>query len=344
VSRALRIDAIAPGVRTRDVATAVGQAERAGFDGLWFTESGVPVFDLCVAAALTGTQLHLGTGIAVAFPRAPMLTAQHAWDLAELTQGRFTLGIGTQVKAHIERRYGAAYSPPGPRMREYVLALRAIFDAFQKRSPLAFEGEFWSMDLLPDAWSPGPIDWPDVPVHVAVVRPWMCRMAGAVADGIHCHPFHSVEYLRSVVLPAVAEGAGPAGRSVEVVVPVMVATGGSSSQVAKAREEARARIAFYGSTRTYGVVFEQHGWHGVSERLWELQRSGDLAGMTALITDEMVDVFAVTGDWSTVGPQLVERYGGWADRLVMYSATPNVLARDADAAGWRSVVAHVHGA
>lgn len=340
----MHIDAIAAGVRTRRVADAVARAEEAGFDGIWFTESGIPVFDLCVAAALTGTSLHIGTGIAVAFPRSPMITAQHAWDMADLTSGRFTLGLGTQVKAHIERRYGVDYVPPGPRMREYVLALRAIFDAFQGRSKLSFDGRFWSFDLLPETWSPGPIDWPDVPVHVAVVRPWMARMAGEVADGVHCHPFHSVEYLQSVVLPAIAEGAAKSGRRIEVVVPVMVAAGSNDSEVAAAREEARARIAFYGSTRTYSGVFEQHGWDGVSTRLWELQRAGDVAGMTATITDDMVDVYAVSGEWSTIGRQLVDRYAGWVDRLVMYNATPQVLRKPEGLEAWRYVLADARAA
>src|SRR5262245_319117 len=178
----LEIDAIAMGRPLREVSTLAGEVDGCGFDGLWFTESGRTAYTGCTAAALTARQLDIGTAVALAFPRSPMVTAQIAWELADATKGRFILGLGTQVKAHIERRYSAAYDHPGKRLREYVLALRAIFRAFQGTERLSFKGDFWSFDLLPAMWSPGPIEQHDVPIYVAAVRPWAVRMAGEVAD------------------------------------------------------------------------------------------------------------------------------------------------------------------
>src|SRR5512147_1317292 len=208
----MKIDTIAMGRPLRDVPGLSTEVEACGFDGLWFTESGRTAYTGCTAAALSAPGLEIGTAVALAFPRSPMVTAQIAWELADITGGRFVLGLGTQVKAHNERRYSVKFDHPGSRLREYVLALRAIFRAFQGDAPLDFHGEYWSFDLLPQMWSPGPIEHPSVPVYVAAVRPWSCRMAGEVADGVHVHPFHSLRYLDQVVVPNVREGATNAGR------------------------------------------------------------------------------------------------------------------------------------
>lgn len=320
----MQLDAIALGEPVRTVPALARAVEAAGFDGLWFTESGRTAYTGCVATALTTPRLDVGTAVALAFPRSPMVTAQIAWELADATDGGFVLGLGTQVKAHIERRYGTVFDHPGSRLREYVLALRAIFRAFQREAPLDFHGDYWSFDLLPATWSPGPIAHPDVPVYIAAVRPWMAHMAGEVADGIHVHPFHSVRYLDEVVLPAAREGAATAGRApsdLTITCPVMASIGDTDAERAKARDELRLRVAFYGSTRTYHGVFDLHGWDGTADRLHELQRAGDLAAMAATITDEMLDVYTVTSTWADLADVLIERYGGIADRLIMYNAT-----------------------
>ncbi len=320
----MKFDAIAMAQPARRVPALVRDVEAAGFDGLWFTESGRTAYTGCTAAALTAERLDIGTAVALAFPRSPMVTAQIAWELADATDGRFILGLGTQVKAHIERRYGVPFEHPGARLREYVLALRAIFASFQTGAPLDFHGERWNLDLLPAMWSPGPIEHPDVPVYVAAVRPWMTRMAGEVADGVHAHPFHSPEYLRQVVLPGVREGAAAAGRDpsdVTIVCPVMANVGATDEEIAKSRDEHRLRVAFYGSTRTYQGVFDLHGWEGTADRLHELQRAGDLAGMAATITDDMLDAYTVTATWDGLADALVSRYRGVANRLVMYGST-----------------------
>jgi len=320
----MKLDATAMGLRVGATGPLARAVADVGFDGLWFTEGGRDPYLACTAAALGAPGLDVGTAVALAFPRSPMVTAQLAWELEELTRGRFVLGLGTQVKAHIERRYGMTFDHPGSRLREYVLALRAIFAAFQRDAPLDFHGDYWTLNLLPAMWSPGPSEYPDVPVYVAAVRPWMARMAGEVADGIHVHPFHSLRYLEQVVLPAVRDGAAAAGRDpdqVTVVCPVMTSVGDTDAELVAARDELRLRVAFYGSTRTYAGVFDCHGWEGTSDRLHELQARGDLAGMAATITDEMLDVYTVTATWDQLPAVLTDRYRGVADRVVMYGAT-----------------------
>jgi probable F420-dependent oxidoreductase len=340
----LKIDAIAMGRALRDIPGLVREVEDCGFNGIWFTESGRTAYTGCTAAALTAQNLDIGTAIAVAFPRSPMVTAQVAWELADATDGRFVLGLGTQVKAHIERRYSAAFDHPGSRLREYVLALRAIFRAFQGGEPLDFRGDFWSFDLLPRMWSPGPIEHPDVPVYIAAVRPWSARMAGEVCDGIHVHPFHSMRYLQEVVLPAVSEGAANAGRAADdiaIVCPIMAILGDTEEERVRARDETRLRIAFYGSTRTYSGVFDLHGWEGTSARLHELQRAGDLKGMADTITDDMLAVYSLESTWDGLADALVDKYGGIADRVVMYDASANWTFGAGSLERWREVTAAV---
>jgi len=343
----VKIDAIALGQPLKDVDGLTREVASCGFDGLWFTESGRTAYTGCTAAALADQDIDIGTAIALAFVRSPMVTAQIAWELAELTGGHFVLGLGTQVKAHIERRYSATYDHPGSRLREYVLALRAIFKAFQREETLDFHGDFWSFDLLPDMWSPGPMEFPEVPIYVSAVRPWSVRMAGEVADGIHCHPFHSVRYLEEVTLPALAEGAASAGREVsdlQVVCPVMAIIGDTEEERAAARESARFRIAFYGSTRTYSGVFDLHGFEGTSERLHELQRAGDIKAMGATITDEMLDVYSLESTWDGLADALVAKYRDLADRIVMYDATGSWSFGAGALDRWRDVTAAVSAA
>jgi probable F420-dependent oxidoreductase len=341
----LKIDAIAMGRALREVSGLATEIDDCGFDGLWFTESGRTAYTGCTAAALAAPGLDIGTAVALAFPRSPMVTAQIAWELADLTGGRFVLGLGTQVKAHNERRYSVTFDHPGSRLREYVLALRAIFAAFQGTEKLDFHGEFWSFDLLPRMWSPGPIEFPDVPIYVAAVRPWSARMAGEVADGIHVHPFHSMRYLQEVVLPAAHEGAKNARRDpddISIVCPVMAIIGETDVELAKARDDTRLRIAFYGSTRTYSGVFDLHGWEGTSDRLHELQRAGDLAGMAATITDEMLDVYSLETTWDGLADALHAKYDGVADRVVMYDATGSWEFGAGTLDRWRGVTETFH--
>jgi probable F420-dependent oxidoreductase len=323
--------------QVQDVARRV---EAAGFDAYWLPEGSQPVFAMCTAAALATESLMLGTSVAVAFPRSPMLTAQAAWMLADATDGRFVAGLGTQVRAHVERRFSAPFSPPGPRMREYVEALRAIFAAFRGDEKLAFDGTYYSFSLLPSTWSPGPMRHPDPPIYVAGVRQWMCRMIGEVADGVLVHPLNTLPYLDDVVVPAVRAGERAAGRdpgSVAFVCPVMTAVSDDDAVRARQRESIRARLAFYGSTPGYGVVFDASGWPGVGERLNALQRQGDLAAMKDAVTDEMVDAMAITSTWDDLPRRLLDRYGDRADEVVCYSVVEH-WADEPDALGrWQDV-------
>lgn len=317
----MQVDMMVTSGRLREVQRLATDAAAAGFSGLVVTEAGRTAFLSCAAAALAA-DLDLATGIAVAFPRSPMVTAQVAWELAEATGGRFRLGLGTQVRAHIERRYGAQFEHPGPRMREYVHAVRACFRAFRGER-LDHHGDFYDLSLLPPLWSPGPIDVADPPVDVAAVNPWMLEMAGEVADGVHVHPLNNPVYLRETVLPRLAAGAQRAGRdpaSLQVIVPAFTALGETAEEQARWRETARMQVAFYGSTPGYGGLFEQLGHPNTTERIRERQKAGDVPGMAAAIPDELLAHFVVGGDVADVAAQLHERYDRVATRVVLYFA------------------------
>lgn len=342
--RTPRLSAFGAGRSLAQTQELARRVEAAGFDNLWLPEAGLPVFELCTAAALATSSLGLGTGVAVAFPRSPMLTAQAAWMLADATEGRFVAGLGTQVRAHVERRFSAPFTHPGPRMREYVEAMRAIYAAFRGEARLDFQGDFYSFSLLNPMWSPGPLAHPDPPIYVAAVREWMLRMVGEVADGLLVHPLNTVAYLDEVVLPAVRRGEEAAGRTpgtVALVCPVMTAVSDDERVLERQRDTVRARLAFYGSTPGYGVVFDTSGWPGVGEALNGLQRQGDFAAMTATITDDMVDALAVTATWDELPAKLLDRFGGRADDIVCYSVLdhwddePDALGR------WQDVTRRV---
>lgn len=318
----MRFDLMTSGAPLRRIQQLARDAQRLGFSGLVVTEAGRTAYLSCAAAALV-SELDLLTGIAVAFPRSPMVTAQVAWELAECTGGRFRLGLGTQVRAHIVRRYASSFDPPGPRLKEYVLALRAIFRAFRGTEPLKFDGEFHQVSLLPGQWSPGPIDAPDPPIDVAAVNPWMLRTAGEVADGVHVHPLNSPTYLRETVLPNVAKGAARAGRDpseIQIIVPCFMAVGDTEDERRRWREMARVQVAFYGSTPNYAFIFDQLGFEGTTARIREKQKAGDIGGMAAVVSDDLLEHFVVTGSWDDIAGKIVDRYDGVADRVVSYFA------------------------
>ncbi len=337
----MKIDAFGAGLELHRAAERARDFARIGYDGLWLAEAGRTAYLTCTATALAAPELDVGTAVATAFPRSPMVTAQIAWELAEATGGRFILGLGTQIEAHIERRFSTVYDRPGARLREYVLALRAIFRAFSGQERLNFKGDFYSFSLL-GMWTPGPMAYPEIPVYLAAVRPWMLRAAGEVADGIHVHPFHSRRYLDEVIIPNVAAGARRAGReskAIKLVCPVFTIVGDSEAECAEWRQRARFQIAFYGSTPAYAGVFELHGWHGVSQRLTELQRAGDITGMANTITDEMLDAYAITATWDEMPNRIVEKYRGVADRVILYFATEAWEKGAAHLERWQELVA-----
>ncbi len=311
-----------------------------GISGMVFTEqSQAPWMSIAIAAEAAPT-LEFATGIAVAFARSPMVTAGLAWEIAENTQGRFRLGLGSQVKAHIERRYGADFDPPGPRLRDYVLAVKACFRAFRGDEKLFHRGPYHQLSLLPDAWIPRRHAYSDIKVDISAVGDWMTEMAGEVADGVHVHPFHSVPYLNDRLLPAVARGAAKAGRPVsdiDLIVPVFAVPGDTPEERRPLLDRARAQIAFYGSTRNYAFQFDDLGFEGTSARLNEKLKAGDVAGMASLITDDMLAEFAVVAPWDDMAHALVRRYQGLASRLVMYLGQESIEADARRAGKWGEI-------
>jgi probable F420-dependent oxidoreductase len=293
-----------------------------GFDGLLFTETGRTAYLNAAVASQAAPGLELSTGVAVAFPRSPFVTAATAWELQEATGGRFRLGLGTQVRTHVVRRYGMEFEHPGPRLQDYVLAVKACFEAFRS-GKLNHHGKFYNLDFITPQWSAGPIDPPDPKVDVAAVNPWMLRMAGEVADGVHVHPLGEPGYLARHVVPNVADGAEKSGRAasdIAVIVPVMTIVGDSDEQRHEERELVRASMSFYGSTPNYAFIWDEAGFEGTTARIREKQKAGDFNGMATQITDEHIATFATESTWDGLADALIEKYDGIATRIVLYNA------------------------
>jgi probable F420-dependent oxidoreductase len=312
-------------------------AESLGFAGLWTSETKHDAFLPLAVAADETRRIQLGTSVAIAFSRSPMEVAQTAWDLQDLSDGRLILGLGTQVKAHIKRRFSMPWDRPVSRLREYILALRAIWDSFQSEGPLNFEGDFYSHTLMTPFFNPGPIENPEIPIHIAGVNTRLAALAGELCDGFHVHPFHSPEYVGKTVKPAIAEGAKGVGREpeeVELATSVFVITGESAAEVEEQRQKIRAQLAFYASTPTYRTVLEAHGWEGVGEQLGKLARDKHWNEMPGLVTDEMLATFAVEAAPGELGSALRERYANLIDRIALYIP---FMPGEKDAF-WRTVV------
>ena len=317
-------------------------AEELGFAGLWTSETKHDAFLPLAIAANETEELHLGTSVAIAFSRSPMETAQTAWDLQSLSDGRFILGLGTQVRAHVERRFSMPFDRPAARLREYILALRAIWESFQAEGSLKFEGEFYRHTLMTPFFNPGPIDHPEMPIYIAGVNTRLAQLAGELCDGFHVHPFHSPEYIHQTVMPAIEGGARESGRNpgdVELATSVFVVSGEGGEETTEQRESVRAQISFYASTPTYRTVLEAHGWEEVGGRLGTLAREKKWREMPSLITDEMLRAFVIEAPPEELGAALRERYEGLIDRVALY--IPFVPGeRDGF---WQKVVGSTHG-
>jgi probable F420-dependent oxidoreductase len=309
------------GENLRSAGATARAADASGFAGLWTSETRHDSFLPLAIAADATESIELGTSVAIAFSRSPMVVAQTAWDLQDLSGGRFILGLGTQVEAHIRRRFSMPWDRPVPRLREYIGALRVIWDSFQTGGSLSFEGEFYRHTLMTPFFNPGPIEHPEIPIYVAGVNTRLAALAGELCDGFHIHPFHSLEYIRKTVRPAIFEGAEKAGRDpaqVDLATSVFVVTGENASEIEEQRERMRAQIAFYASTPTYATVLEAHGWEEVGERLGKLARDKEWEEMPALVTDEMLSAFTIEAAPDEVGAALVGRYAGLLDRIALY--------------------------
>jgi probable F420-dependent oxidoreductase len=325
------------GVLARDL-------ETAGYSGGWTIEGAHDPFLPHVLAAEHTTSLELGTAIAVAFARSPMTLAHTAWDLQALSGGRFVLGLGSQIKPHITKRFSMPWSHPAARMRELILAIGAIWDAWLTGAPLQFRGEFYTHTLMTPFFSPnrGDVEAVGAPrIFLAGVGPAMTEVAGEVADGFICHPFTTERYLREITLPALERGREKAGKSFdgfEISGPSFVVTGATDEQRTAAGQAVRQQLAFYGSTPAYRPVLDLHGWGDLQTDLNRLSKAGDWKAMGGLIDDDMLATFAIVADPEDVAGGLAARYGDVVTRVTL--ALPH--ATDPDR--WSAVIAAIKNA
>ena len=304
-----------------DFAEQARRVEAAGYDGAWAAEIGHDPLLMLAGAATATTRVSLGTGIVVAFGRSPMITAMVANDVQSLSRGRLLLGLGSQIKPHIEKRYSMPWSHPAPRMREYILAMRAIWATWNDAQPLNFRGEFYRHTLMTPFFSPRPHSYGAPKVFLAAVGELMTEVAGEVADGLLVHGFTTERYLREVTTPALARGLATAGRdpaTFQVSYSGLVVTGRSDEEMDAARDAVKSQIAFYGSTPAYRGVLELHGWGDLQTELNALSRVGDWATMATLIDDEVLETFAVVAPVGEVASIVAQRFADVVDRFSLY--------------------------
>lgn len=309
-----------PGLRAADqpldmtrVAADAALVEEIGFDGLAVEETKDDPYQVMALAASTTKRIRLTTAVAMAFPRSPTTTAMSAWSLSKLSKGRFVLGLGSQVRGHIVRRYGLQFHPVGPWMRDYILAVRAVWKCWQERTSLDYQGEHYKLSLMVPLFNPGPIEHPAIPIHLAAVNPVMCRVAGEVADGLRPHPVCTPRYIREVMLPAATEGAKRAGRDItklSVAMKPLICTAPDKATLEKRVRDVRARVAFYCSTPAYRAAFELHGLGALADELAVLSKAQRWEEMPGRISDEILHAYATVGTYEEIGTKLVERYGG----------------------------------
>jgi probable F420-dependent oxidoreductase len=333
------------GLQWRDMHEIAGvakAAEQAGFDALWTADSGSDALLPVALAAVSTERIKLGTAVVLAFPRSPMVTAYISWDLARASKGRFMLGLGTQVKGHIERRFSTPWLPPVARMREYIESLRAIFKCWSEGGrKLSYQGKYYNFSLMTPAFTPAPHDYPNIPIYTSGLNKHMCQLAGELCDGLHIHPFHTPKYLRENVMPNVEAGLKKGGRQrkdISLASLAFVIVGRNDEEIHNVREAARRQIAFYGSTRTYKPVFDAHGWGDLTMRLNEKTAKGDWAGMPKEITDDMLEVFTVSGTYDNIAAKVKANYEGLLDRVAFYFPY-----RPADDDQWRKVTRAFNG-
>jgi len=339
-----------PGLRNPDtpldlasLPAAAAQVEALGYDALVIEETKHDPYQvLAVASAATST-LGLATSVAMAFPRSPTVTAMSAWTLQQLSGGRFVLGLGSQVRGHVRRRFGMQWHPPAPWMRDYVRAVRAVWRCWQTGEPLDYRGDHYQLDLMVPLFDPGPIEHPDIEVHIAAVNPNMCAVAGETADGVRLHPVCSPAYIAQTMLPALQRGAVRGGRSagdVDLCMKPLVATAPDPAGLARVSRTVRERVGFYLSTPSYRPAFAVHGWEDLAEQATALSRAQRWEELSALVDDEMLHTIAAVGTHDTIGELLADRYGGLIQRIEF--SIP--VADPGDAEVLRSILARVAAA
>jgi probable F420-dependent oxidoreductase len=329
----MKVDVYYPPSPPDTAGEAAKSAVETGYDGFFSTETQYDPFLPLVLAGAESPDIDLGTAIAVAFPRSPMVTAMVAWDLARMTNGRFLLGLGTQIRPHITRRFSMEWGNPGPRLKDYILAMRAIWDAWQNSTKLKYEGEFYDFSLMTPFFDPGPIPYPDVPVYIAGVGPYLSALAGEICDGFHVHPFHTTAYLDQLVIPNIAKGAEVGGRSVDDVeraATVFVMTGINDEEVEQSRSAIRQQIAFYASTPSYRPVLEANDWE-FGDELHAMSKRGQWAEMADVVPDEALFEVGIAAQVGDLGEAITTRDGARVQRVGLYSIG-SVIDFDPDAA------------
>ena len=300
------------------VAAEAAWAENMGYDSMSSNETAHDSFMPLVLAATSTNKAILETRVAIAFPRSPMISAYLARDLQELSKGRFRLGLGTQVKGHIMRRFSTEWEAPGPRLREYVQSLKAIWHSWQTGEKLEYHGESYNFSLMTPFFDPGPSEYPEPEVFTAAVNAYNCQVAGEVSDGLMLHSLTSPEYVREIVRPGLEKGALNAGRdssALKVTGGGFIITGPDRSSIRAMQADVRKRIAFYASTRSYFPVLEAHGFLETGQQLHHMSLKGEWAQMGELVSDEMLAAFSVSGEYDEIADKFVERYGGLLDEV-----------------------------
>ncbi len=328
----MKVDYYFPPAPPETAAEAAREAAANGYDGFFTAETQHDPFLPITHAATVEPDLEYGTAIAVAFPRSPTSMAMTAWDLARQTKGKFKLGLGTQVRAHIVRRFSAQWGKPGPQLREYIQAMRAVWDSWQNGSKLRFEGEYYDLSLMTPFFNPGPIRHPDVPVYIAGVGPYLSSLAGELCDGFHVHPFHTVAYLDKVVLPRMSGAAEEAGRTlddIELVSTVFIMTGSDDAEIEQAMEPIRQQVAFYSSTPSYRHVLEANDWD-FGEKTHAMSKRGEWAQMAAAVPDEALFEVGIAAPIDELADRIKDRYGDRIDRVGFYTIG-STLTADQDA-------------
>jgi probable F420-dependent oxidoreductase len=306
-----------------------------GYDGVYTLEGSWDPFLPLVLASQSAPELDLATGIAVAFPRNPMHIAYQAWDLHKYSKGKFMLGIGSQIKTHIEKRFGTPFDPPARRMREYILAVKAIFDCWQNGTRLAFDGEFYRHTLMTPMFNAGPLEYGPPPILLGALGPKMTEVAGEVADGLIVHPFNSMPFLTGHAMPAVERGLEKGGRAREdfiLQVNAIVITGETEAQRQAATDSVKSLLGFYASTPAYRPPMEAVGYGDLQPELNRLSKEGAWDVLAQHIDDDFIEAFTTRGTPDEIAPKLREKYGHLADRLAIYApyAAPDDM--------WRSII------
>ena len=337
----MKVDHYFPPGPPENAAGAAREAADLGYDGFFTAETQHDPFLPVTHAAAAAPGLEFGTAIAVAFPRSPTITAMMAWDLARQTRGKFLLGLGTQVRGHIVRRFSSQWGRPGPQLREYIEAMRAVWNCWQNGVPLEYQGEYYKLSLMTPFFNPGPISHPDVPIYIAGVGPYLSSLAGEMCDGFHIHPFHTVRYLDQVVFPHMGKAAVGAGRSlddVEMVTTVFVMTGRDQAEIEQSLEPVRQQISFYASTPSYRPVLEASGWDWGAE-LHAMSVRGEWDKMASVVPDEALAEVGVIAPLDRLAAAIRDKYGDRVQRVGFYTIG-SVLTTDRDAL--KQLIAELH--